>query len=284
MIEDLIYDVGLHNGDDTAYYLKRGFRVIGIEANPAMAGIVAERFAAAIRDGRLTILNVAIAASAGRLPFWVSESNTVWSSFDRSVAGRDGRPVRQIQVECRTFASVLAEFGVPYFLKIDIEGNDHLCIEALTAPDLPRYLSVEGSPDTIALLDHLHDLGFTEFKCITQSHFLPLQITPVAEQRSMERIAGTGGARQPLFGTLRRRLAGAWGRRYLRHTGNWRFAEGSSGAFGEDTLGEWQSLAEMKATLDYFDNPGNRRESYGAVEQGSWSFWFDFHCRRPDNA
>jgi putative ABC transport system substrate-binding protein len=30
----LIYDVGMNNGDDTAYYLRRGFRVLAIEANP----------------------------------------------------------------------------------------------------------------------------------------------------------------------------------------------------------------------------------------------------------
>jgi hypothetical protein len=29
----LIYDVGMNNGDDTAYYLRRGFRVLAIEAN-----------------------------------------------------------------------------------------------------------------------------------------------------------------------------------------------------------------------------------------------------------
>jgi hypothetical protein len=30
----LIYDVGMNNGDDIAYYLRRGFRVLAIEANP----------------------------------------------------------------------------------------------------------------------------------------------------------------------------------------------------------------------------------------------------------
>ena len=34
----LIYDVGMNNGDDTAYYLRRGFRVIAIEPNPPIYG------------------------------------------------------------------------------------------------------------------------------------------------------------------------------------------------------------------------------------------------------
>ena len=43
--EDLIYDVGLHIGQDTAFYLEKGFRVVAIEANPVLAHQVAVRFA-----------------------------------------------------------------------------------------------------------------------------------------------------------------------------------------------------------------------------------------------
>jgi len=42
--QDLIYDVGMNNGDDTAYYLRRGFRVVAIEANTCLAKCAAERF------------------------------------------------------------------------------------------------------------------------------------------------------------------------------------------------------------------------------------------------
>ena len=31
---DLIYDVGMHKGEDTELYLKKGFRVIAFEADP----------------------------------------------------------------------------------------------------------------------------------------------------------------------------------------------------------------------------------------------------------
>ena len=32
--DDLIFDVGLHRGEDTEFYLKKGFRVVAFEANP----------------------------------------------------------------------------------------------------------------------------------------------------------------------------------------------------------------------------------------------------------
>ena len=31
MHEDLIYDIGVHVGEDTDYYLRKGFRVVGID-------------------------------------------------------------------------------------------------------------------------------------------------------------------------------------------------------------------------------------------------------------
>lgn len=41
---DLIFDIGMHNGDDSDYYLKKGFRVIAIEANPTLCALGAARF------------------------------------------------------------------------------------------------------------------------------------------------------------------------------------------------------------------------------------------------
>ena len=43
--EDLIFDVGLHKGEDAAYYLRKGFRVVGIDANPDLIEWNKKRFA-----------------------------------------------------------------------------------------------------------------------------------------------------------------------------------------------------------------------------------------------
>jgi hypothetical protein len=65
--QDLIYDVGMNNGDDTAYYLRRGFRVVAIEADPRLAKSAAERFGTQISSGQLRILNIGIAKKASCL-------------------------------------------------------------------------------------------------------------------------------------------------------------------------------------------------------------------------
>jgi FkbM family methyltransferase len=227
MSQPLIYDVGMHNGDDTAYYLQAGYRVLAIEANPLMAERARQRFAAPIADGRLTLLGVGIARDVGSAEFWVCDDVSVWSSFDRRIASRDGSRHHPVQVECRTFESILAEFGTAHYCKIDIEGNDHLCLEALIEARPPRYLSIEmsdehGDRDLAALWA----LGYRRFKIIDQTTFQP----PSALLQQASRVAPQ--ALRPLRG-LHRRL------RARRRDGRWRFPEGSSGPFGEHTSGPW---------------------------------------------
>ncbi len=46
----IVYDIGANNGDDTDYYLKKGLRVMAIEANPVLAAGIAHRFSDSITD------------------------------------------------------------------------------------------------------------------------------------------------------------------------------------------------------------------------------------------
>src|SRR5215510_12147684 len=142
----------MNNGEDTAYYLRRGFRVVAIEADTRLAKCAAERFRAQISSGQLRILNIGIAAEEGELPFWICETRSEWSSFDRKLASRDGCPPHEIMVPCRRFASVLEEFGVPYYLKVDIEGDEHNLVTLMAGT------------------------GFKRFKAINQSNLLPIEL------------------------------------------------------------------------------------------------------------
>jgi hypothetical protein len=43
MHPDLIYDLGMHRGGDTQFYLEKGFRVVAVEANPGVDSITPSR-------------------------------------------------------------------------------------------------------------------------------------------------------------------------------------------------------------------------------------------------
>jgi FkbM family methyltransferase len=186
-IDDLIYDVGMNNGDDTAYYLSLGFRVVSIEANPELVEQAKLRFAREIDSGRLTILNMGVADREGELPFWVSEMTSRWSSFDRAHASWRNSTNHQILVPCKRFERILAQHGVPHFCKIDIQGNDLLCLEGFKSHNVPKYLSIEANNLNLGHLDMLAALGYSLFKCISQVAFVPMQFPPVSEQATIER-------------------------------------------------------------------------------------------------
>jgi hypothetical protein len=78
---DLIFDVGANNGDDTAAYLARGFRVIGVDANPILCEDMEKRFASDIRLGRAFIVNKAIDRwGGGKITLHV---NSIYSEQER---------------------------------------------------------------------------------------------------------------------------------------------------------------------------------------------------------
>jgi FkbM family methyltransferase len=276
-VDGLIYDVGMNNGDDTAYYLWLGFRTIAIEANPELVEQARSRFAREIADGRLVILNIGIADYDGQLPFWICEANSRWSSFNRAYAAWEDSSHHEIQVSCSRFERILAQYGIPYFCKIDIQGNESCCLEGFQPHNVPKFISIAAN---IRQLEMLRDLGYSLFKCISQYTFIPVQIPPVSEQRNAERAVWrlhSSKIRHRIF----RRLGG---RRWLqeqlqctrRHNG-WSFPPDSSGAFGDQTLGQWLTYDEMLQTYSEF----LRRRDSGQESMffKPCKFWADFHAQ-----
>jgi FkbM family methyltransferase len=275
----------MNNGDDTAYYLSRGFRVVAIEAHPVLVEQTSRRFKREIATCDLIILNIGISDREGAFPFWICDAHPEWSSFDVSVASRDDVDHHQVTISCRRFRSVLEEFGTPYYLKLDIEGMEIYCLQDLIASDLPKYVSFEKTQQWAIesqSLTLLHNLGYTGFKLISQSSYLPLEYPPVREQRRYERTLKLLKGRN--FGNFLLRVARKAGaRRWLepaRYRPGWIFPGGSSGPFGEDTPGKWQSFEEIMETLARANSAWRAREPSVFWGDKSWSFWADIHARR----
>jgi FkbM family methyltransferase len=235
---DLIFDIGLHTGGDTAHYLRQGYRVVAVEANPQLAAQARRRFAMAIESGRLSVLNVGIAETTGVSNFWICDLKSEWSSLERRIAGRRGSEHHAIEIPKRRCAEILDEYGTPYYMKIDIEGNDELCVRALAGRALPPFLSIETEclggevaltePGSSQTLNLLHDSGYRRFKLIFQ--------------RDFSAITSTGKSACPVP-----------------------FETGNSGPWGDDTPGEWLSFREAREALS------------AAVGSGVES-WHDWHA------
>ncbi len=240
MHKQLIVDLGLHLGQDTAFYLKKGFNVVAVEANPALADAARQRFKRALAKGQLIIINKGIARNAGELTFYVNKTNSAWSSFVREIGARGGK-FDSIKIETISLPSLLSEYGMPYYLKVDIEGYDEIAVASLAEfQTRPKFVSLEnGSPRSLKLLV---SLGYDRFKLINQAdvmrHRLPF---PPREGR------------------------------FALH----RFQYESSGAFGDETPGDWLPEGEVLSAIESFLATPN----FDASVHG----WCDLHARLSDN-
>jgi len=269
-IGDLIYDVGLHQGEDTAYYLAMGYRVVGFEADALLADACRHRFDSEIADGRFTLVEGAVDMSgAATVTFFRDPKRSMWGStnvtwVDRNLASGNHESVTVATVD---FAAELRHTGVPYFMKVDIEGADRQCIESLrTGPVVPTFVSWESDKrefeNVVAEFDLLESLGYDRFAVIQQAGM---------ERREVETVRLDG-----------RSIC-------------YRFEPHSSGGFGAD-VGPWlsrdQALARYRDIFRMYRLVGDesvlRRSRLGRIVRGQSARllrkplpgWYDTHARR----
>jgi FkbM family methyltransferase len=220
MEKQLIYDVGMHHAKDTEFYLRKGFRVVAIEANQALIQQVEKRLANFIADGSLTILYVAIAPEPGEIEFYINKDKDDWSTISKDYVEKNenfGTNHTVVKVKGDTFRNIVSRHGVPYYLKIDIEGADMLCLEdLLTFSVRPKFLSLELAladfDDGFNELATLWKLGYRQFKIMNQAMNVRLK-----------------SPNPPREGT------------YVQYS----FDGFTSGLFGEETPGEWLGPEEI---------------------------------------
>lgn len=224
---DLIYDVGMHLGEDADFYLRKGFRVVGFEADPRHVQLCRDRFTEAIAHGRLTLVEGAIVAASAlaagqqRVAFYRNETLSVWGTVNVEWADRNARQGATsslIEVAAVDFAAELEAHGIPHYLKIDIEGSDLVCLEALRRFEArPYYVSLESSKTSYASIrqeiELLSELGYDGFLAVEQSELPTMQSPPFPPRE------GGYDARQ--------------------------FERGSSGLFGAELGGTWKSKREI---------------------------------------
>jgi FkbM family methyltransferase len=259
-----IFDVGMNNGDDTAYYLFRGFSVVAVEADPALCEAAKERFVNEIEEDRLIICNVGIAEAEGQMEFWVSK-HSEWSSFSRDNATKGRARAQSISIPTVRFGQLLRAYGVPYFLKVDIEGNDRLCFRELVDFKRPAFVSIEMSHEEGgADLELLESLGYHSFKCVRQNDFREISSANIRRQVSIRRAVSRVG------------VPGDLARRVMTKTivaDGWRFKRGSSGPMPEELSGEWIEYAEVRSIWEQLSQIDRDLGDKGLGE------WFDFHAR-----
>lgn len=221
-----IFDVGLHKGEDTDYYLSRGFRVVAIEADPDLVLFCKEKFKKFIDTGELIIIHGAVVEDDNlkSIKFYKNKDVSVWGTVVKNWADRNamlGYESIEIEVPTVDFREIFKIYGCPYYLKIDIEGMDLTCLKKLfLVEDRPAFVSIESEKVAFsALLEEfevLQSLGYRKF-------FIKQQSDISKNSVPLNSVEG----------------------RYI----DYKFTPGSTGPFGSDLGPNW--LSKEEALVSY---------------------------------
>jgi FkbM family methyltransferase len=239
----LVYDLGFHNGDDTDFYLAKGFRVVAVEANPSLVQSGMERFKRNISDGQLVIVHKAVSDSVGVQNFYIHPIKSDWSSCLQELAESDGSKAEIITVETICLSDLCRQFGVPRYLKVDVEGCDLMVAQQIShLQEKPKFVSFEISKrDYAGLFAYLFVSGYVGYQLINQAN---------NAARVAPSVAGEGKSI------------------------DYKFSQYSSGYFGED-LPQDKWLSYDEALLRYIKYKELKQIDNQELGLG----WLDLHSR-----
>lgn len=167
---NLIIDLGAHDGADLPHYLSQAKRVIAVEPIPELAGGIRSSYRVEIESGRLIVIEKVIQIDekdADEVAFVIDQLKPGLSHIateeEQKSAGPNVVRIRKIHLE-----DIFLEYGVPDYLKIDLEGYDKHIINWLCESQTywPHEISFERL-NAMDLANFLHNSPYEFFNIVS---------------------------------------------------------------------------------------------------------------------
>jgi FkbM family methyltransferase len=141
-LDALCFDIGANHGEHTAALLSLGARrVVAVEPQAEVANFIVEAFPNEIISGAVIVRALAIGSERGVAKLFPAQDlgksmSTLSAQFVEAsrTSGRNWYEAAAIEVDVVTLDSLIVEFGVPDYIKIDVEGFDLEVLRGLSRP------------------------------------------------------------------------------------------------------------------------------------------------------
>jgi FkbM family methyltransferase len=174
---DLIFDIGANCGVFSAACLisAHSVRVVAVEPDPVTFKVLESN----LRDYNSIVINKAVSDTAGTAELLIPNRGRATSTIVTVGSSTQMGGIRSaIRVETTTVDDLVAEYGPPALIKVDVEGAEALVIRGAekTLTEHSPILHIEVSPVNMRLVELIISLGY---RCVGQQGknftFLPLR-------------------------------------------------------------------------------------------------------------
>jgi FkbM family methyltransferase len=161
----LCFDVGANIGNRIKIFIKLQADIVAVEPQAECVRVLRKVYGI---NRNLTIVQKALGESEGKAEIMISNSNTISSLSPEWIDSvrKSGRftkyrwDEKQV-ISMTTLDKLIKKYGVPSFIKIDVEGFEYQVVKGLSQP--VKALSFEFTPEFIEssfkCIDHLQRLG-----------------------------------------------------------------------------------------------------------------------------
>jgi FkbM family methyltransferase len=167
---DLVFDVGAHVGDRIASFRRLGARVVAVEPQHAMAGVLRLLYGL---SSAVAIEEVAVGREQGTARMLINADNPTVSSVSRAfVDAARGAPgwesqhwTKSLEVTVTTLDALIAKHGRPAFIKLDVEGYEAEALEGMSRAvhGLSFEFTTIQREVGLACIERCKVLGYTRF-------------------------------------------------------------------------------------------------------------------------
>ncbi len=176
----LVFDVGCNIGLYTDIFLKLSKKVVAIDANKELLIQFENNFKELINEGKLVVIHSAITENIGKTTFYTMSSVNLSSTSEKwkdNVLPEMFNHVENINIEdvpSTTLDDLICQYGVPDYIKMDIEGGECSAIQGLNQS--VGLISIEVTlpylyKEILSIIDKLSQLNYYQFRILREGKF-----------------------------------------------------------------------------------------------------------------